>query len=139
MNARRVTMLFAAGLTAATQAGCSILYEAASEDATLSRPVDAATVEAAVRRAPGVNVARVVPAVPYRVFFVIPATQPERILFTDSAAPRMIGWVEHQPESERVYVEGRYGNQRPTDRDKATARESVRRIVDELRRAADAP
>ena len=138
MRVRRTVIAAVGALALAAQAGCSILYDAGSEEATLSRPVDAATVEAAVRRVPGVGVVKATPAEPRRVFFVIPAgTDPESISFTDAAAPGMLGWVRHPPGSAEVSVETGYPNREPTDRERSEARGSIGRVVEQLRRAAD--
>lgn len=137
MNFRRTAQAVAGMLVAVCQPGCSILCEAASEDVTSTRPVDAATIGAAVRRAPGDDVLRIEPPEPYRVFFLIPRTRPEFIEFTDWAAPTMLGWRHHAPGSAQVSVTGRYGNQRPADRERTAALNVVRRVVRQLRQAAD--
>jgi hypothetical protein len=136
MAFRRFTLVIAL-VWVVSQSGCSPLYEAGKEDVVLTQAVDAATVLAAVRSAPGVEVRRVEPAEPYKVLFVFPGTHPEFIGFTDTAAPRMLGSVQHPPGSAQVSVTGRYAYQRSTEQERTAARQAVQRVVKQLQRTSD--
>jgi hypothetical protein len=92
---------------------------------------------AAVRSAPGVEVRRVKPAEPYKVLFVFPGTRPEFIEFTDTAGPRMLGWVQHLPGSAQLSVSGHYAYQRPTEQERTAARQAVQRVVKQLQRTSE--